>query len=101
MLLPSLRCSFFDQSCNLLRPGDVDRVAGAETSTLWLLARVAYQRSRSGLMVLSLAATNIQLGLVLHAGVVMTALKSSAALSTSDRAMKAGRIPAWPYPPPS
>src|SRR5882757_3545062 len=28
-LLPGLRCSFFDQSCNVLRPGDVDRVAGA------------------------------------------------------------------------
>jgi hypothetical protein len=26
--LPSMRCRFFDQSCNLLRPGDVDRVAG-------------------------------------------------------------------------
>ena len=24
-----MQCSFFDQSCNLLRPGDVDRVAGA------------------------------------------------------------------------
>src|SRR6266481_5747587 len=30
-----------------------------ETSTLWLLARVAYHRSRSGLMALSLPATNI------------------------------------------
>src|SRR6266851_5629994 len=29
VLLPSVRCSFFDQSCNLLRPGGVDRVAGA------------------------------------------------------------------------
>src|SRR5580700_11516898 len=29
VLLPSVGCSFFDQSCNLLRPGDVDRVAGA------------------------------------------------------------------------
>src|SRR5712664_124276 len=28
-LLRSVRCSLFDQSCNLLRPGDVDRVAGA------------------------------------------------------------------------
>src|SRR6266478_6603681 len=27
-LLRSVRCSLFDQSCNLLRPGDVDRVAG-------------------------------------------------------------------------
>src|SRR6266404_5962643 len=26
--LPSVRCSFFDQSCNLPRPGDVDRVTG-------------------------------------------------------------------------
>ena len=29
VLLPSVGCSFFDHSCNLLRPGDVDRVAGA------------------------------------------------------------------------
>src|SRR5258705_3632785 len=27
-LLQSVRCSFFDQCCNLLRPGDVDRVTG-------------------------------------------------------------------------
>jgi hypothetical protein len=40
-------------------------------------------------MVLSFAATNIQLGLLRHAGVVMTALKLPAALSTRDRAMKA------------
>ena len=40
-------------------------------------------------MVLSFVATNIQLGLLLHAGVVMTALKLSAKLSTCDRAMKA------------
>src|SRR6266566_5140999 len=40
-------------------------------------------------MVLSFVATNIQLGLLLHAAVVMTALKLSAALSTCDRAMKA------------
>src|ERR1700686_1864779 len=60
-----------------------------ETSTLWLLARVAYHRSRSGLMALSLPATNIQLGLLLQAAVVMTALKLSVKLSTCDRAMKA------------
>ena len=29
VLLPSVGCSFFDQSRNLLRPRDVDRVAGA------------------------------------------------------------------------
>jgi hypothetical protein len=40
-------------------------------------------------MVLSFAATNIELGLLRHAGVVMTALKLSAALSTCDRAMNA------------
>src|SRR5439155_3683147 len=28
-VIPSVRCSFFDQSGNLLRPGDVDRVASA------------------------------------------------------------------------
>jgi hypothetical protein len=27
--LPGVRCSFFDQSCNLRRSGDVDRVTGA------------------------------------------------------------------------
>jgi hypothetical protein len=42
-----------------------------------------------GLMALSFVGTNIQLGLILHAGVVMTALKLAAALSTWDRAMKA------------
>jgi len=40
-------------------------------------------------MVLSFPATNIQLGLLLHAAVVITALKFSAALNTCDRAMKA------------
>ena len=34
--LPSLRCSFFDQRCNLLRPGDIDHMAGA-----WDFDRVA------------------------------------------------------------
>src|SRR5882724_3037850 len=48
------------------------------TSTLWLLARAAYHRSRSGLIVLSFVATSIQLGLLLHAAVVITALKFSA-----------------------
>ena len=27
-LLLSVRCSFFNQSCNLLRPGDINRVTG-------------------------------------------------------------------------
>ena len=40
-------------------------------------------------MVLSFVATNIQLGLLLQAGVVMTALKLATAFSTCDRAMKA------------
>jgi len=40
-------------------------------------------------MVLSAAATSAQLGLLLHAAVVMTALKLSAKFSTCDRAMKA------------
>jgi len=39
-------------------------------------------------MALSFAATNIQLGLLLHAGLVMAALKLSTKLSTCDRAMK-------------
>jgi hypothetical protein len=29
VLLPRVRCGLFDQSCNLLRPGYVDRVTGA------------------------------------------------------------------------
>ena len=57
----------------LLWPRYVDRRLAPETSTLWLLARVAYHRSRSGLMVLSAVPTNIQLGLLLHAAVVITA----------------------------
>ena len=57
-------------------------MAGASgTSIVWLLARAAYHRSRSGLIVLSFPATNIQLGLLLHAGVVMTALNLSALLA--------------------
>ncbi len=40
-------------------------------------------------MALSLPATNIQLGLLLHAALVMTALKLSALFGTCDRAMKA------------
>ena len=38
-------------------------------------------------MVLPTAATNIQLGLLLHAAVVMTALKLSAKLNSCERAM--------------
>src|ERR1700722_17452158 len=41
------------------------------TSVVWLLARLAYPRSRSGLMVRSLPATTIQLGLVRQAAAVM------------------------------
>jgi hypothetical protein len=52
------------------------------------LARAASQRSRSGLLVLSFVATSIQLGLLLHAAVVMTALKLSAALNTCDRRVR-------------
>ena len=29
VLLSSVRCGFFDQSCNLLWPGYIDRVTGA------------------------------------------------------------------------
>src|SRR5580658_1331981 len=61
------------------------------TSTVWLLARFAYQRSKSGLMVRSLPATSIQLGLVFQAAVVIVAEKLSARLRTCDRAMKAAR----------
>jgi hypothetical protein len=48
---------------------------------MWLLARAAYHRSRSGLTVLFFAATNIELGLLLHAGMVSTALKLASAFS--------------------
>ena len=60
------------------------------TSTVPLPARFAYQRSSSGLMVRSEPATSIQLGLLRHAGTVITPLKFSALFSTCDRAMKAG-----------
>src|SRR5271170_6310739 len=59
------------------------------TSTVWLPARLAYQRSKSGLMVRSLPATSIQLGLVLQAAVVIVAEKLSAKLSTCERAINA------------
>jgi hypothetical protein len=58
------------------------------TSTLWLLALAAYHRSKSGLMILSFPATSIQLGLLLHAGVAITAWKLASAMSTWDRALK-------------
>jgi hypothetical protein len=45
--------------------------AAPGTSTLWLLAGVAYHRSRSGLIVLSLPATKILLGLLVYAGGIM------------------------------
>src|SRR5208282_1241271 len=61
------------------------------TSTVWLFARLAYQRSKSGLIVRSLPATTIQLGLVLQAAVVIVAEKLSAKLSTCERAMNAAR----------
>src|SRR5260370_40915271 len=38
-----MRCSFLDQSCNLLGPGLWTAWLGHETSTLWLLVRVAYR----------------------------------------------------------
>ena len=81
-------CGFFDQSCNFLRPRDIDRVTGAEDFDLVAVGSCGIAPFQVGLMVLSLSA-NIQLGLLLHAGVVMTALKLSAKLDTCDRAMKA------------
>ncbi len=70
---------------------DVDAWLAPATSIVWLLARWAYQRSKSGLMVRSLPATTIQLGLVLQAAVVIVAEKLSAKLSTCERAMNAAR----------
>ena len=54
---------------------------------------MAYHRSKSGLMVRSLPATSIQLGLVLQAAVVIVAEKLSAKLSTCERAMNAALSP--------
>lgn len=59
------------------------------TSIVRLFARLAYHRSSSELMVRSEPAINIQLGLVLHAAAVMTALKFSAKFGTCERAMNA------------
>jgi len=56
---------------------------------MWLLARLAYQRSKFGLMVRSLPATTIQFGLVLQAAEVIVAEKLSAKLSTCELAMNA------------
>ena len=57
--------------------------------TIRLLARLAYQRSKSGLIVRSRPATNTQLGFVRQAAVVIVAEKSSAKLKTCERAMNA------------
>jgi hypothetical protein len=45
--------------------------------------------SRSGWIVLSFVATVLQLGFLLHKGIVMTALKLSAKVNTCDCAIKA------------
>src|SRR6516164_7127730 len=63
-----------------------------EISTTPLFARDAYQRSRSGLMVRSAPATNIQLGLLRQAAVVIVAEKLSAKFKTCERAMKAAMV---------
>src|ERR1700675_4053868 len=88
-ILANVLCSPFDQRGNLLWVRNVDRVAGSRDLPLLAARRVGYQPLRSGLIVLSPPATNIQLGFLLHAAVVMTALKLSAKFSTCDRAMKA------------
>src|SRR5271169_5121971 len=57
---------------------------------VWCFCRIYSRHTpRSGLMVLSLPATSIQLGLLFHAAAVMTAWKLAAKLKTCDRAMKA------------
>ena len=38
-----MRGRFFDQSCDFLRPGNVNGVTGTETSTVRTLARPAYR----------------------------------------------------------
>jgi transcriptional regulator with GAF, ATPase, and Fis domain len=55
---------------------------------VWLSARAASHLSRSGLITLSLLATAIQFGLLFHAGVLMTALKFTAAFSTNIRELQ-------------
>ena len=60
-----------------------------------VLIRTLHCRGKSGLMVRSLPATSIQLGLVLQAAVVVVAEKLSAELSTCERA----RNVAWSLGP--
>src|ERR1700731_3321964 len=57
------------------------------TSTLWLCARSAYMRSRSGLMVLSSFATRYQLGFSFQAGLEMGVVNTLAAVSICACAM--------------
>ena len=89
VLLSSVRYGFFDQSCNLLWPGDVDRVAGAGDFDLVAVGARGIPAFEIGVNVLSAPATSIQVGLLFHAAVVITALKLSAKLGTCDRAMVA------------
>ena len=56
-------CGFFDQSCNLLWPGDVDRLAGVRDFDLVTVGSCGIPPLEVGVMVLSAAATNAQLGL--------------------------------------
>jgi hypothetical protein len=70
-----MQCSFFDESSDLLGMREVTEWLAPAISTVWLSARLAYHRLRSGLMVLSRPATNIQRGLVLQAAVVIVAGK--------------------------
>jgi hypothetical protein len=89
ILLPSVRRSFLDQSCNLFRVRDVDGVTRA-----WNLDLVAV--GSCGIPALKLGtdgsvASSYQhpAWFVSHAAVVITPLKLSALFSTCDRAMKA------------
>jgi len=63
-------------------------VAGARNFDLMAVGSRGVPAFEVGVMVLSAPATTIQLGLLLHAAAVMTALKLSAKLSTCDRAMR-------------
>jgi hypothetical protein len=87
--LPCVQCSFFDQRCNLFRPGEVDRVAGACDFDRMAFGACRIPAFKVGVDGPVFCATKTQLGLLRHAAVVMTALKLSAKFGTCDRAMNA------------
>src|SRR5215510_9285123 len=79
----------FNYRRHFRRTRDIDRVACALKFHGLLPARAAYHLSKSGLIVRSLAATIIQLGLPRHAGAAITAPKFSLKIGTCDFALNA------------